>query len=215
MIFRRHRPDEGDVAPLEEQTLEGEDQPSGPWDRSETSADEGDDTYLDIGGLVVRGGPDVEVQLQVDEASSALTAVVLATEDSGLELRAFAAPRNSGIWDDVRREIAAEAARYGGTATERNGEFGTELEVLVPVQTPDGQSATQPSRVVGVEGPRWLLRGSFFGVSAVSPDPNGTLEEAFRAVIVVRGDAAMMPREQLPLSMPPQLVVPAEPPVDR
>jgi hypothetical protein len=127
--------------------------------------------------------------------------------DSGLELRAFAAPRSSGIWDDVRADIAAEAGRQGGTATELDGEFGTELKVVVPVVLPDGRAATQISRIVGVDGPRWLLRGTFLGRSAEEPDPEGELESAFRDVIVVRGDVAMKPRDMLEMHMPQQVEV--------
>jgi hypothetical protein len=63
---------------------------------------------------------------------------------------------------------------------------------------------------VGVEGPRWLLRGTFFGRSATSPDPDGDLEAAFRSVIVVRGDGPMAPREPLPLHIPPQVRLAAD-----
>jgi hypothetical protein len=40
-----------------------------------------------------------------------------------------------------------------------------------------------------------LLRGTFLGRSAQEPDPDGTIESAFREVIVVRGDGPMSPRE--------------------
>ncbi|MGH3446814.1 MAG: DUF3710 domain-containing protein, partial [Nocardioidaceae bacterium] len=163
---------------------------------------EEDDTYVDLGGLVVKGADDLELRLQVDEQSGAVAAVLLAGPESGLELRAFAAPRTEGIWEDVRADIGDEAKRRGGTATEADGEFGTELNVVVPVQTPDGEQATQPSRIVGVEGPRWLLRGTFLGKSAVDADPDGVVERAFRDVIVVRGDDPMAPREMLPMQMP-------------
>jgi hypothetical protein len=130
--------------------------------------------------------------------------VMLAGPESGLELRAFAAPRSGGIWDEVRADIAAEATRLGGTVNESDGEFGTELTLKVPVQTPDGKQATQPSRIVGVEGPRWLLRGTFLGKSALQPDPEGPLETAFRSVIVVRGNEPMAPRDMIAMQMPAQ-----------
>jgi Protein of unknown function (DUF3710) len=203
--------------PLEDETYTDEDElelpstrPRGPWDRLETTADGEDNTFLDLGGLVVRGAPNVEVRLEVDEATSAVNAVMLAAPDSGLELRAFAAPRNGGIWDGVRADIAAEAGRHGGTAAEQDGEFGTELKLTMPVRTPEGRTANQASRIVGVEGPRWLLRGTFFGRSAISPDPEGDLETAFRSVIVVRGDGPMAPREPLPLRIPPQVTLAAD-----
>jgi uncharacterized protein DUF3710 len=131
-----------------------------------------------------------------------VSSVLLAGPDSGVELRAFAAPRYDGIWDDVRHDIAAEAAKRGGTATERDGEFGVELILVVPIQTPDGKQATQTSRVVGVDGPRWLLRGTFLGKSATQPDPDGVVESAFRDVIVVRGSAPMAPRDLIPMTVP-------------
>jgi hypothetical protein len=212
VIFRRRRrSDDADealesVEPDDIDELDTE-RPRGPWDRSETDADTTDPDYIDLGGLVVRGRPTLEVRLQVDEATTAVGGVLLAMPESGLELRAFAAPRSSGIWDDVRADIAAEAGRQGGTATELDGEFGTELKVVVPVVLPDGRTATQISRIVGVDGPRWLLRGTFLGRSAEEPDPEGELESAFRDVIVVRGDAAMKPRDMLEMHMPQQVEI--------
>jgi hypothetical protein len=176
--------------------------PRGPWDRAETDADGDGSDFVDLGGLIVRGRPGLELRLQVDEQAQEVSSVLLAGPDSGVELRAFAAPRYDGIWDDVRHDIAAEAAKRGGTATERDGEFGVELILVVPIQTPDGKQATQTSRIVGVDGPRWLLRGTFLGKSATQPDPAGVVESAFRDVIVVRGSAPMAPRDLIPMTVP-------------
>ncbi len=182
----------------------------GPWDRGETSTDEGDPNYVDLGGLVVRGRAGLELRLQVDEQTQTVASVLLAGPQSGLELRAFAAPRHDGLWDDVRADIAAEATKRGGTATEVDGEWGTELKLVVPVQTPDGRKASQASRIVGIDGPRWLLRGTFLGKSAAEQDPAGELEAAFRDVIVVRGDGPMAPRAMLALTMPSSVEIASE-----
>lgn len=212
MIFRRRsNSDDAPAEPPDSADQPAADRQRGPWDRSETTADADNESYLDLGGLVVRGAPELELRLQVDEQTSAVVAVMLAGPESGLELRAFAAPRKDSIWDDVRADIAAEAARRGGTSSESPGEFGTEIVVVVPVTTPEGRTATQPTRIVGVEGPRWLLRGTFLGKSALAPDPEGLIETAFRAVIVVRGEAPMAPREMIPLQMPLNVSPPASP----
>lgn len=213
MIFRRKAKDE-----LEPEGNESTDsrqdgnelgeldaaRPNGPWDRDETTADADDTAYVNLGGLIVRGAQDIELRLQLDEQTQVVTSAMLAGRDSGLELRAFAAPRNAGIWDEVRQDIAAEATKRGGTATEQDGEFGTELLVSVPMKAPDGRQGTQTSRIVGVEGPRWLLRGTFLGRSASDPDPDGVVETAFRHVIVVRGSVPMAPRDMIAMQMPAQ-----------
>jgi hypothetical protein len=176
--------------------------PSGPWDASEVDLEEDDPHRVDLGGLVVKGRPGLELRLQVDEKSQEVAAVLLVGREGALELRAFAAPRGGGIWDEIRRKIAAETARRGGTATEKDGEFGTELHVAMPAKTPDGQPATQPSRVLGIEGPRWLLRATLLGRPALQPDPEHELEQAMRDVVVVRGSSPMAPGEPLALVMP-------------
>jgi hypothetical protein len=208
VIFRRKAKDEEpttepqDIDEVDELDELETERPRGPWDRSETSADEGGNGYIDLGGLVVKGAPDLELRLQIDEQGQVVTSVMLAGPESGLELRAFAAPRSAGIWNDVLADIAAEATKRGGTATELDGEFGTELKLVVPVQTPDGRQGTQTSRIVGVDGPRWLLRGTFLGKSASDPDPEGVVESAFRDVIVVRGSGPMAPRDLIPMQVP-------------
>jgi len=174
----------------------------GPWDRSEVTIDEDDKTRIDLGGLVVTARPGLELRLQVDEASQQVVAVLLVTSEGAVELRPFAAPRNEDIWDDIRQQIAAETARRGGTATEADGVYGKELRVVMPVTTPEGKPGTQPSRVMGIAGPRWLLRATFLGRPALTPVHDGDLESALRDVVVVRGSAPMAPGEPLPLVMP-------------
>ena len=160
--------------------------------------------HIDLGGLLVAPPPEgVDLRLQVDEESGTVLAVLLAGEDGALELRPFAARRGGDLWGEVRPQIASETARHGGTATEREGDFGTELVCMLPVTTPDGQVATQPSRVIGCNGPRWFLRATLLGLPAVEPEQAGIWEEAIRTTVVRRGAGAMPPGESLPLTLPP------------
>ena len=100
-------------------------------------------------------------------------AAILVDEQGALELRAFAAARGGSAWDELRPRISAETARMGGTATEEDGVFGTELVCVVPMQTPDGQPATQVTRISGHEGPNWLLRATLMGQPAAEPVERG------------------------------------------
>jgi hypothetical protein len=205
VIFRRKAKSDDPETTATEAVVEEEDiRAEGPFDSTELDQEllEAEDR-IDLGALVITGLPGMELRLQVDEQSGQVQAVLLVLEDSALELRAFAAPKKSGIWSEVRREIAAEASRMGGTATETEGPFGTELVLVVPVEDPEGQIFSQTSRVIGVDGPRWLLRATLLGRAAVEPDAAPPMEQALRNVVVVRGSEPMAVREPLPLRLPP------------
>lgn len=208
MIFRRKAKNEDAAEETFEDTVEETDpRAKGPLDSSEVGPETlTEENRIDLGALVIAGLPGMELRLQVDEQSQEVQAVLLVLEDSALELRAFAAPKTSGIWSDVRREIAAEATRLGGTASETEGPFGTELVLVVPVEDPDGQIFSQTSRVIGVDGPRWLVRGTVLGRAAVEPEAAPPMEQALRDVVVVRGSEPMAPREPLALRLPPDAV---------
>lgn len=213
MIFRRKAknddteataPAAGDEAVETEETDVPGDRAKGPYDSAEVDPEllQAEDR-IDLGALVITGMPGMELRLQVDEQSNEVQAVLLVLEDSALELRAFAAPKKAGIWADVRREIAAEATRMGGTASEAEGPFGTELVLVVPVEDPEnGQIFSQTSRVIGIDGPRWLLRGTVLGRAAVEPEAAPPMEDSLRNVVVVRGSEPMAPREALGLRLP-------------
>ena len=97
--------------------------PGGPFDITEVDVEERE--CVDLGSLLVTPVEPMELQLQVDEESGQVMAVVLVAEEGALELRAFAASRGGGAWDELRPRIAAEMARMGGTADEKEGTFGT------------------------------------------------------------------------------------------
>jgi hypothetical protein len=205
VIFRRKgKNDEPETGETLDETGTADVRAEGPFDSTEVdAADLEAEDRIDLGALVVTGMPGMELGLQVDEQSGVVQAVLLMLDDSALELRAFAAPKTSGIWDEVRQEIAGEAARMGDTATETDGPFGTELVLVVPVEDPEGQVFSQTSRVIGVDGPRWLLRGTILGRAAVEPDAAEPMEATLRNTVVVRGNEPMAVRESLPLQMPP------------
>jgi hypothetical protein len=177
--------------------------PAGPRDADEVDLDELG-PHIDLGSLLlppVLEGTDL--QLQVDEQSGAVMAVLLVGQEGMLEVRAFAAARNGDLWAEVRHEIAADAARRGGTADEREGTFGTELYCQLPVQLEDGTGAFQPSRIIGWNGPRWMLRAALVGRPAVEPEVAGPWEDVVRRIVVRRGREALPPGEALPLQIPP------------
>ncbi len=172
----------------------------GPFDADDLESTEG---RVDLGALLLLPIDGTELQLQVDEASGNVQSVMFAGPEGALELKVFAAPRYGDLWSEVRPQIAADLGKRGGTATEREGRFGTELVCQMPVTMPDGQPGLQPSRVIGINGPRWLLRGTLLGRPAVEPDADSPLEDALTTVAVRRGSHAMPVGDPLALTLPP------------
>lgn len=169
---------------------------NGPWDSSEKDISD-DSAYLDFGSLLIRGRPGFNLQMPVDDDQGTIGSIVLVTEFSGLELRAFADARSGGLWDAVRADLEDESKRLDGEAQQVDGPFGTELHVKVPVTLPDGEEGFQPTRIIGIEGPRWMLRATFLGQEALEPSDDSLLMKALHDVVVVRGDEPRAPRDAL------------------
>lgn len=131
-----------------------------------------------------------------------IRAAVLFVEESALELRVFAAPRSGGLWDDVCPEIIDEVVHANGEYHDRDGPWGHELLARIPVTDSDGEDAVQPSRIIGIDGPRWFLRATVLGKQAVDLTDEGLLMDCLRDVVVRRGEAACMVREPLLLEVP-------------
>ncbi|MCL8024350.1 DUF3710 domain-containing protein [Nocardioides bruguierae] len=193
-------PDAGDATAAENDARP--EQQRGPFDVSEMPEAPANVTRVDLGSLQVLPVSGTELRLQVDESSGDVQAVILAGPDGALELRAFAAPRNGDLWSEVRPQIAADMVRRGGTAVEGEGRFGTELRCELKRTLADGREGVQPSRIIGVNGSRWLLRATLIGGAARSPEAAARWEAILSTVVVDRGEGAMPVGEALPLRLP-------------
>ncbi|KAB1939575.1 DUF3710 domain-containing protein [Micromonospora sp. ALFpr18c] len=204
MIFSRKRAGAGRQT-RDERTTEVLDQGAegsasalvrGPYDISEVDDDV---QRLDLGSLHIPAIAEVEVRVQADP-QGVVQQVVLVHGDNALQLGVFAAPRSEGIWDEVREEIRQSLLRDGAAAQEVEGEYGPELHAQV--RTPDGPTNL---RFVGVDGPRWMVRGVFQGPVATDPATAGPLAECLDGLVVDRGQEAKPVREPLPLRLPREI----------
>lgn len=173
---------------------------AGPWDSSEkkTTAD----SYIDLGGLLIKSHPGLNLRLETDQKSQQVIAVTLQLGEGTLQVQAFAAPKSAGIWDDIRKEISESVRRQGGQVEINDGPLGRQLISRVPAQTPDGRKGFRIARFVGVDGPRWFVRGVFSGAAVLPGEAASALEEVFRSVVVHRGSDPMAPRDLLPMVVP-------------
>jgi Protein of unknown function (DUF3710) len=172
---------------------------AGPWDVDDDKP-QGD--RIDFGCMHVPAAEGCEVQVSMADDQPAWVTVVRG--DSGLQLQAFAAPRRDGLWADVRQEIADEVVKAGGQSEEADGPFGVEVHARIapPEPVPGMPPGLHPVRFLGVDGPRWFLRGVISGPAALRPEMAAPLEQVFADVVVVRGDHPVPPRDMLEIQLP-------------
>lgn len=173
----------------------------GPFDASQVQELGG---RVDLGAIWFPAVPGMELRMEADKKTRRITGAACAVQGSGLQVQAFAAPKTTGIWDTIREEIGASVTKQGGAVDDIPGPFGRELLARLPVRTKDGKSGFRPARFVGVDGPRWFLRGVITGRAAVEPEQAKIVEALFANIVVVRDEAARPPRDLLAMHMPGQ-----------
>ena len=171
---------------------------AGPLDEGEAGAIK---PSVDLGSLRIEPKRGMQLRLEVDKTNSRVVAVTLEYLGSTLQLQPFAAPRTSGLWHSIRAQIMDQIVKQGGKATEHEGVFGPEVIASVPVQA-KGAFSTRGVRFVGIDGPRWFLRGVIGGLAVQDPQAAETIHQMIRNVVVVRGVTPMPPRDLLPLRRP-------------
>ena len=172
---------------------------AGPFDESEANAVR---PYVDLGGIKLLPREGLQLRLEIEEGSKRVVAVGLDYAGSSLQVQPFAAPRSTGLWHEIRQQIAEQIAKQGGTTKLTAGAFGPELLAEIPASAAGEAGSRRLARFVGVDGPRWFLRGVIAGDGVVDPEAAARIEELFRSIVVVRGNTPMSPRDLIPLTMP-------------
>ncbi len=180
----------------------------GPLDESEIASTDG---YVDLGALLVTPREGLSLRLEVEESTSRVIAVTLDLNGSSLQLQAFAASRSETLWRDIREQIGLSVGSQGGDIEILDGTFGKEVLAKVPAQGNDGSNGFRVARFIGIDGPRWFLRGVLGGEAAVNPESARELEDLFRGVVVVRGETPLPPRDLLLLRLPKDAVAGPQP----
>lgn len=148
----------------------------------------------------------MDLRLEIEEESQRVLAISVAFNQSTLQLQAFAAPKSEGLWHEVRGQIASGVAAQGGIVEERIGSFGPELIAQLPAT--DATSPRRYTRFIGVDGPRWMLRGTIGGAAITDPASASYIEGIFKSLVVERGTEALPPRDLLSLKFPEGVVAP-------
>ena len=177
----------------------------GPFDISEVDLDADDVQRLDFGSLVVTPFDGMQLQLQVNQASGQVQALMVVNKAAALEVALFAAPAKGSMLAQVRDDMRAATEKAGGTMTLAEGPLGVEVRRVLTVVAPNGREGKQPSRTWMVQGPKWLLRGVLMGKGATGDGVAGDAEllfEFFCNLVVRRGDSPRVPGELISLDVP-------------
>ncbi|MBV0894993.1 DUF3710 domain-containing protein [Microbacterium sp. NC79] len=171
---------------------------AGPFDEAEANPVR---PYIDLGGIKILPREGLNLRLEVEEQTKRIVAVGLDYAESSLQVQPFAAPRSTGLWAETRAQIREQVKQQGGRVEEREGPLGPELLAEVPVIA-GGEGGMRLARFIGVDGPRWFLRGVVSGKATNDLEAAQHIEDLFRSIVVVRGGSPMPPRDLIPLKMP-------------
>lgn len=193
-MFGRRRTRRQDEEPVEEAAAKFTAEPAGgPYDAAE--APEDGLARLDLGSLRLPVPEGAQVQVEVDRTGP-VRAVHLVTVTGQLTVSAFAAPRSGGLWAEVARELAARLRTDGAKVGLHSGEWGREVSAI---------TSTATLRFLGVDGPRWMLRGAAAGSGQQADALAEQLRDVVRRTVVVRGPEPLPVRSALALELPEPL----------
>lgn len=190
-------------SPAAEESDEVEvDRTDGPFDITEVEQPDADvGERLDLGAVQLPLLDGLEVRVEMDSETNSPAAITVIRGEGAVQIRAFSAPKSGGGWDEARGQIRSSITSDGGTVDDLDGPFGREIVTTGYAQDEQGNAVAQRLRFAGVDGPRWMLQGLFFGAGAV-PEAAELLDEVFRSIVVVRGDSPMPPGVPLELTLP-------------
>jgi Protein of unknown function (DUF3710) len=147
----------------------------GPFDIDEVDLEADDIARLDLGALIVTPEEGMQIQIIADAETGNGLALVLSLDGAAMQVEVKAAPQSGGFAAEVRDDII------------------------------EGEDSFAPLRDWLVEGPRWLLVARMMGEAAIDVAGDGAsqpFDEAFRNLIVRRGDEPMAPGQTVPLKVP-------------
>lgn len=164
---------------------------TGPFDIEDAPDD--DVARMDLGSVRIPVPNGAQVRVEMDQAGGTVRAVHVVTPHGQVTVSAYAAPRSGGLWREVSTELGEQLSADGAQVRSTQGEWGVELSAIV------GEVAL---RFVGVDGPRWMLRGVVAGPQSEAEAAVTVLRDIVRGTIVDRGQAPMPVRTPLQISLP-------------
>lgn len=172
----------------------------GPFDGDSVNFDDFDFSdfavgLLNLGSMKLPLPKGSQVQVEMGDDGPKLLHIV--TQYGRISPVAFAAPRTPGQWMDASDEISEGMAKDGMDPHFENGPWGREIVA---------KGSGNALRMIGVEGPRWMLRVTLMSPETHAEELTALGRELVARTFVYRGDEPILAGNSLPVIMPPQLV---------
>ena len=171
----------------------------GPRNYGEVDASEG---YVDMGSILFPAVQGMQLRTQVADDGTTVLQILVVLGNSGIQMSVAAAPRSGGVWEELREEIRKGFENQGAKVADYPTRYGNELLVDMPMQMPDGRTATSRMRIIGREGDRWFARIDILGPAAATAEAGTDIEKVIDRIVVRRDDHPRTRLELLPVHLP-------------
>ncbi|MDO4908413.1 MAG: DUF3710 domain-containing protein [Corynebacterium sp.] len=172
---------------------------TGPFDETDVDLESYDfsdygEGALDLGSLYIPMPFGSDLQVEVGPNGPSL--IHIRTSFGRVTPVAFAAPTKAGQWRESLAGIREQLRGEGFAVTQVDGEFGPEVV---------GEMGPHTLRIIGVDGPRWMLRFTTLAATGSEEEMREAAYEMLRRTVVRRGDQPLAPGTGLPVSLPTAL----------
>ena len=171
----------------------------GPRNYVEVDTSEG---YIDMGAILFPAVQGMQLRTQVADDGTTVLQILVVLGNSGIQMSVAAAPRSGGVWEELREEIRKGFEEQNAKVADIRTRYGDELLVDMPMQMPDGRSATSRMRILGREGDRWFARIDILGPAAANAEAGVDIEKVIDRIVVHRDDHPRTRLELLPVRLP-------------
>ncbi|MEU2155054.1 DUF3710 domain-containing protein [Streptomyces sp. NPDC019396] len=136
---------------------------------------------IDLGGLRI---PSLaEMDLQPMRAGGEVVAVTAVQARTAIQLQAFRSIQGSS-WGSIRAQMLSRLRTQGSSAREWAGKAGIEIRAVVSATDAHRGSTVKNVRVLGFDGPGWVLRGIISGAGAAVESDEEWAYEVFSGTVV-------------------------------
>lgn len=169
---------------------------SGPFDADSVNIEDFDFSdfaqgVLNLGSVQIPLPIGSEVQVEMGETGPRMLHIV--TQFGRITPVAFAAPKGAGQWRESTKKIAEDMRGDGLHVRIEEGPWGREVV---------GQASEATVRIIGVDGPRWMLRLTLMSPRDLASQMMELGREVTARTFVCRGDKPMMAGTSLPVALP-------------